>query len=243
MMITGQKPRSKSEMLKGLKPGFIKSKLTGRNTIKAEYPDGSIIVRYWDTDVVTINPDKSVILTSGGFMTKTTKERIEENTRIRIAQKNFIWYIVRNIHDGWPIHSGSLPLFYDGIHISESGKILSGIKKNPENVIREFKRDLKRLTDKITKENIPLPNAGDCWICGMDRAQHKATSDHLISHVKEGYLHGSLIVLCLELSGYNPGVHIQLKFVDSIRRCVRKVISDTCIPVLLNNPECYKDVE
>lgn len=246
MMITGEKPRSKSEILKGLKPGFIKSKLTGRNTIKAEYPDGSIIVRYWDTDVVTINPDKSVILTSGGFMTPTTKKRIEEFTRLRIRQENSIWYVIRNIHAGYPMTNDGLPLFYDGIHISDTGEILSGIRLNPEKTIKRFKKDLVKLANKITKENIQdyfKDTGGDCLICKFDLSAGKVTSDHLISHVQEGYMHGSLIWLCLKTAGHNPGVNVQPRFIDNIRRCVRKVISDTCIPVLLNNPECYKDVE
>lgn len=174
-------------------------------------------------------------------MTKTTKERIEEHTKIRIAQRNSIWYVIRNIHQYPSLKEfGTLPIFYDGITVSDDGKILSGIKLNPESVIKEFKKDLKKLTDKITKENIPLPDGGDCWICKFDLQSKKATCDHLMHHVTEGYLHGSLIWLCLELSGFKPGVHIQLKLVDNIRRSVRKVVSDACIPVLMNNPEIYK---
>ncbi len=99
MIIT--RNRIKSEMLTGVTPGFTSSKLIARNTIKAVYPDGTTIIRYMDTNVVTIHPDKSVTLNSGGFVTKTTKSRIEENTHLRIYQKNSIWYIVRNVHDGY----------------------------------------------------------------------------------------------------------------------------------------------
>jgi hypothetical protein len=241
MMITGER-RDKLTMLKGLKPGYTKTKLLERNTIKAWYPDGTTIIRYWDTDVVTINPDGSIVLKSGGFMTNTTKRRIEDNTKIRIIQRNSIWYICRNIHEYPSLKDfGSMPLFYDGIHISDDGKILSGIKVSSESVIKQFKKDLKKLTDKITKEHIPYPDAGDCLICRFDMAKQKATPDHLIAHVKEGYLHGSLIALCLNLCGFKPAVHMRLKFDDNIRRCVRKVISDACIPVILQNPEIYTE--
>lgn len=243
-MITGQKPRTKNEMMKGLKPGFVRSKLTGRNTIKAEYPDGSVIIRYWDTDVVTINPDKSIVLNSGGFMTKTTKERIEEFTRIRIMQKDSIWYIIRNIHNGYPLTNEGLPLFYDGIHISDDGKILSGVRVNPEKTVRQFKKDLTNLANMITKESLPgyfADMAGDCLICKFDLSSGKLTTDHLINHVKEKYMHGSLIALCLKNSGYGPGV-LSVRHVDLIRRAVRRVISDTCIPVIANNPSEYNEV-
>lgn len=240
MIITGEN-RTKSQMLTGIKHGYISSKKIARNTIKAQYPDGAVIIRYWDTNVVTINPDKSIVLNSGGFMTKTTKSRIEENTKIRIVQKNNIWYIVRNIHH-YPDRNefDSLPMFYDGIHISDNGTLLSEKRVLPENTIKRFKKDVKKLCSLITEDNIPLPSAGDCYICRFDLSSKKATSDHLIHHVKEQYLHGSLIWLCLELSGYNPEVHIRLKFLGNIRRCLRKVILNTCIPALLENPELYE---
>jgi hypothetical protein len=173
-------------------------------------------------------------------MTVTTKARIEENTKIRIAQQNNIWYIIRNVHE-YPNRNDfeALPLFYDGITISDNGEILTGKKVLNLDVIKQFKKDVNKLCDKITKGNIPLPNGGDCWICKFDIETKKATSDHLISHVKEGYMHGSLIWLCLELSGHNPSIHFQMRFTDTMRRCVRRVIQDTCIPVLLKYPNLY----
>jgi len=243
MIITGES-RTKQELLSGIKPGYITSKKIARNTVKVTYPDNTVIIRYWDTDVVTINPDKSIVLNSGGYATKTTKTRIEENTKIRIAQRNNIWYIIRNIHQ-YPENKdfGSLPLFYDGITISDKGSIISGLKITPDNTVKQFRKDLKKLVDKVTKDNIPLPDSGDCWICKFDLSAKKATSDHLISHVKEGYMHGSLIWLCLDLSGFKPGVHIQLKLVDNIKRCIRKVILETCLPVILENPGIYNTDE
>jgi hypothetical protein len=236
--------RNKAECLTGLSPGYISSKKIARNTVKVQYPNGTIIIRYMNTNVVTINPDKSIVLNSGGYMTVTTKARIEENTKIRIAQRNNIWYIIRNIHE-YPNRSDfeALPLFYDGITISDDGKILSGLKVVPDAIIKQFKKDLKKLCDKITKDNVPLPDSGDCFICRFDLASKKATSDHLISHVKECYMHGSLIWLCLELSGFNPGLHFQMRFIDTMKRSVRNVITSTCIPVLLKNPEIYAKEE
>jgi len=244
MMITGEN-RTKTRMLNGVIPGYASVKKIARNTIKLTYPNGTEIIRYWDTDVVTKNPDKSIILNSGGFMTKTTKTRIEENTKIRIVQRNNIWYIVRrNIHQ-YPENKDldTLPLFYDGIIISDTGDILSGKKILPDKTIKQFKKDVDKLCKMVTKDHIPLPDAGDCIICRVDIASKKASYDHLLSHVKEGYMHGSLIWLCLELSGFKPGVHIQLKMVDNIRRCIKRVIYDACIPVLLNTPEIYADYE
>lgn len=239
MQITGES-LNKDELLKGIEPGFISSKKIARNTVKAIYPDNTVIIRYWNTNVITINPDSSIVLNSGGYHTKTTKTRIEENTDLSVCQEKGIWYIWTNrSKPGARDHS----MFYDGITIDKNGKITSGIKVSPDKVINQFRKDTGKLVKMITKDNIPLPDSGDCLVCRFDLASHKATPDHLISHVREQYLHGSLIWLCLDLSGFNPRTHIQMKFDDNIRRCVRNVILNTCIPVLMENPELYNGID
>lgn len=39
---------------------------------------GRIIVRYHSTDVVTVEPDKRIVLNTGGWMTATTKLRMNQ---------------------------------------------------------------------------------------------------------------------------------------------------------------------
>lgn len=63
-----------------------------------------IAVRYHATDVVRIYPDGVYILNSGGYRTRTTKNRINEFSPARIYQHDFEWYLAPS----------DIP-FYDGM--------------------------------------------------------------------------------------------------------------------------------
>jgi hypothetical protein len=89
----------------------IAKKLSGRNTYKIDYPTTDAI-RFHDTDILVFESDH-VTLNSGGYFTKTTKERMNTYLPdgVYINQKDFQWYI----NDS---RDNSKKLFYDGITIS-----------------------------------------------------------------------------------------------------------------------------
>jgi len=59
---------------------------------------------------------------------------------------------------------------------------------------------INKFVKLITAKNLKPPSQGDCWFCLMHTQDGKslgeATGDksHLISHIREGYVMGSLIV-------------------------------------------------
>lgn len=60
--------------------------------------DGVIRVVYHNTNVVTVAPDKSVILYTGGYQTKTTKARMNQASHqfdlgYSVYQKDHDWYV------------------------------------------------------------------------------------------------------------------------------------------------------
>ena len=66
-----------------------------KTTVRTE--NNNRIVRYHNTDVVTFN-DKFIYLNNGGFMTNTTKVRInqtanEYNLWFKVYQKNYTWFV------------------------------------------------------------------------------------------------------------------------------------------------------
>src|SRR5665213_3455922 len=61
-----------------------------------------IALQLHQTDVVTMHPDGSITLDSGGWRTLTTKARINDHYNY-ISQRKGIWYL----HDG--------SLYYDGV--------------------------------------------------------------------------------------------------------------------------------
>ena len=45
------------------------------------------------TDVVTLHPDGSYTLRTGGWQTPTTKDRINEYSPARVSQRKFEWFV------------------------------------------------------------------------------------------------------------------------------------------------------
>ena len=74
--------------------------------------DGDLILlKYWNTAVLTFHPDGRVVVNSGGFRTKTTKRRINDHLEGRsIYQKKFDWFWDNGIpfEDGDIIKDGEL---------------------------------------------------------------------------------------------------------------------------------------
>jgi hypothetical protein len=92
------------------KKGKRKAKKVANNTLRIETEKGYII-RLHDTNILEFD-GKGYILDSGGFMTKTTKERLNEYLPepFYISQKNFEWFITIG-NDGEKIP------FFDGIKL------------------------------------------------------------------------------------------------------------------------------
>jgi hypothetical protein len=61
-------------------------------------PDGTLTVRYHNTDVVTVYPNGRIVLDAGGWFTPTTKTRMNQASNqlglgFTVFQKDFRWYV------------------------------------------------------------------------------------------------------------------------------------------------------
>lgn len=85
------------------------SKLAHNTTIRHE--GGDVIVRLHHTDILTVHPDDSFTLNTGGWETTTTKQRLNAllPRGYRIFSNSFKWYV--------STPSGEIP-FYDGMTLS-----------------------------------------------------------------------------------------------------------------------------
>jgi hypothetical protein len=221
-----QKP--KRELLKGT-TGVIKSKIIGCNTLELEYDNGNRAIRYHNTDVITMLPNGDTVLDSGGWLTYTTKERL--NRRYKVWSKNSVWYIEEPA-------TGNTLHFFDGITFDGCGKVKGEVKVIDEEKIKATKariRNYVRLADRL--KEIPFPDAGDCWSCMMQTKDGQSIGDafkdtsHLEMHLEEGYLHGSIIYNALKEKGYhNPAVIMQMGIKDSIKRALRTYLTKRLIP-------------
>jgi hypothetical protein len=183
--------RTKTEILEGVSD-ITESKIVARNTVRYKTSNGDTKFRLHRTDVVTLHRNGSVTLNTGGWNTLTTRDRINSYSPFRVGNSKG----VLSVHT--PV--GSFP-FGDTITIKKDGNPV-GIKKAQARAARvaAWHEKIKAFAKQLkTMESVPLPDAGDCWLCSMFKS---TDSDHLVSHVKENYMHGSLIVLAMRERGY-----------------------------------------
>lgn len=64
-----------------------------KHTVLYKIDNHTYGVRYHHTIVVKIHDDDTWTLDSGGWMTVTTKSRINEYSPARISQADFVWYL------------------------------------------------------------------------------------------------------------------------------------------------------
>lgn len=241
--------RTKADLMSGITKPIKKAKMfkNGRSTLEIEYEDGSYAVRYHDTDVFTRTAAGTIVLNSGGFRTVTTKERINGEIGqfgLSLYQRNSVWYMSR--HGNWD----SSILFYDGIEFSKDGELLSEVQELKEDKIKDIKKKIAKyvkLVDKCIEKNgsLPIPCGGDCWDCAMQTEDGKSwgdikgsDQDHLWSHMKEGYLHGSIIVNAMRERGYRDEQIRMFLYgssdymLETVKKCLRRYLKARLLPEL-----------
>lgn len=80
---------------KGKPTGQVGTYIKCYNTHYADESQWTVAVRYHNTNVVTYDGENNVLLNHGGWMTPTTKARINQYAPhgIQVFQKNFEWYV------------------------------------------------------------------------------------------------------------------------------------------------------
>jgi hypothetical protein len=176
----------------------------GNNTYLNPRDDGTIAVKYHETDVVIFHPDGSVVLDSGGWKTSTTKERLNAFSPAHVWQRNGIWYVKYG--------KETVP-FADGMTLHPGG-IINGAGKDPKAETRLRRKVFtysKKYVAALVVGEVSEPSTGDCWFCAMRTADKGETlgeafsdRDHILSHLEENYFVPSLIHTALERMGAAP---------------------------------------
>lgn len=183
------------------KLGKRPSRKLENNTYLEACPDGSIGVRLHATHVVKLYTDGTYELSSGGWKTLTTKERINSYAPVAVCQKKGRWYL-----------NGSD--FYDGIRVDSEGNIISEVVDSSAGDTVKRKVDkmvslyIKGFLEHIRTEGLEEPDAGDCWYCRMKDAKTGKSIggvDHLLSHFEDEYYVPSLLVNALAEKHGNVG--------------------------------------
>lgn len=188
---------SMKEQLSNIPYEIPEKKMIANNTVFYKDPFGNEYIRLHKTDVaIRINKDEIPVvrLDSGGFKTKTTKERINMAiTRFldlphKVVSDKGVWRIVGK---------GDDILFFDGIRVRNLNGTLEvvNIEESPgENDIRNLLNDLNKYTknfiEKFMNDEIPAPSNEDCFFCSMFP---NTSADHYQSHIYESYYVPSLL--------------------------------------------------
>lgn len=204
-------------------PISSKARIIARNTFRYETQDGREVIRLHFTDIVERLSGGRLRLNSGGFRTVTTKDRINtalSGSGYRLNQSKGVWTIQRN--------GESVP-FHDGMTLPDAFDSPAARKKAERQAekARKLKARIKAFVDATLPDGkpLPLPCSGDCWICKLFPGSHDST--HLAEHIRERYMHGSLIVLACRSAGYTDDrIRIEFSYphIRAVRRLVRNFL-------------------
>jgi hypothetical protein len=171
------------------------------NTYAERRSADRIAIRLHATDILLFDKSGRVMVTTGGWMTVTTKARLNEYLPggYRIWSTRGVWY--------WHNGTADKRVYTDGDSILPNGKLnLLGTADDA--------KDARKLRAKIAKyaklcaDKVPMspPSGGDCWGCYFKDENGKEAMgvDHLTSHMDEGYVVPSLVLSALKERGCTP---------------------------------------
>ena len=192
---------SAKEMLRKARKGT--KALCHMTTLRQE--GDSFVIRYHNTDVVTLNEDGTYILNSGGWYTPTTKDRINEYSPARIHQEKGLWY-----HKNGFMFTDKCKVDCDGFPIDSSLALTLITEKAKGKVDRMVSKYIKGFMAMLMETKVmPLPDSGDCWACLFVTAEGKTDCmgySHLLGHFEERYYVASLLANAIkEHYSDNPG--------------------------------------
>ena len=143
------------------------------------------IVQFHDTEILVTNKHGTACFT-GGWLTTTTKDRLNKFSPIgNFYSDKGVWYITTP--------TGTYP-FTEGCFIRHDGEVIYDedeveMNKYIRKLISSYIKKLKSL------DEIPRPSPGDCFVCKFPEP------NCILSHLEEGYIHGTLIINALRAAG------------------------------------------
>ncbi len=186
------------------------SKVIGLNTRIMRNEDGSIGVTLHSTEVVRFYPDnKTVEVTTGGWNTVTTRERLNRYLPggLYVSTMRGVCYVSSG---RW----GDRRLFVDGTKIVDGNidafPLPDGADKKANALRRKVSNYSKGYMKALRDGKVKVPGPGDCFYCGMvvtapekdkGKTLGEATrgTDHLDGHLKEEYYVPSLLARAIKI--------------------------------------------
>lgn len=161
------------------------------------------IVTYWKewTDPLHLIPTQEAIeLNSGGWMTLTTKERINQliPDYFRLWQQDKIWYLGKGYD---PVNSF---IFQDHVTLLPGGgQVVNAMPAEVFNHTKKLHKQVNKYVrdfmEALVSGQVPAPGAGDCFYCAMKTEKGETlgdatnNNDHLEAHLEENYFVPALL--------------------------------------------------
>lgn len=168
--------------------------------------DDVFCVKLHNTDVITIHGDNTQTLDSGGYFSKTTKDRLNTFSNASIFQKRGLWFIEQD---------GAEVAFFDGAKVDGFGNLVPGEVSAPdvkELLARKTILDhkVKKYIDGFVKDAVEnglgVPDLGDCLICRIYAENPDGIAEHdfehIFSHIEESYYTRTFLLLVIKSRGY-----------------------------------------
>lgn len=191
------------------KLGNRSSRKLANNTYLQRRDDNAIALRYHATDVLLFTP-KFVEYNSGGWFTYSTKDRMNYGP-VSISSDRGRWFVYPKTAAGLPDWNCGGYFYFDGIRVSNDGrKILKPTAPREISDNSAMKKEINAFVSSAIvalRESLPMPSGGDCWFCAMKDKDGKTlgdlgSTDHLIEHMREGYIVPSLLWNAISEAGY-----------------------------------------
>lgn len=191
-----------------MKYSTLNEQLTGRNkdnrklgnNTYAERRNGdAIAIRLHQTDILTFHADGRIVANTGGWKTRTTKDRLNQYLPDTISQHRGKW-TVRGLE------------FADGMTWHPDGTITGAASENDSKEETALRKEIDRYCKSLVAAlPLPTPGAGDCFYCqfteektALPLGEVSKNTDHLREHLKENYFVPSMVWRALEFCGCNP---------------------------------------
>lgn len=173
-------------------------------------------LRLHSTDVVAWRPNGDIVIDTGGWLTPTTKARINDalpgGFRLGSDKGRWVLYV-----GGWD--TSNKVYFADGLTIHEDGTVTGG--ETPTNAEREntanvkMRKDVGAFVKAITPEMIVSAwdnPGGDCFLCRFGE------TDCLSSHLEERYFHATLAYNAVKARGFRSPDTIMAMIYNAAKR-------------------------
>lgn len=190
------------------KLGSRDSRKVGNNTYLQRRGDGSIALKLHATDVLTFHADGRTVYQSGGYLTVTTKARMNEYGPLRLCTERGVWYVYPS-----PGNWDTRLVYADGLTVNGDGSISGqGTALDERGDKRAIKKYVAAYMAAFEAGEVPAPSWGDCWYCSIREINTGkplgevwgGQRDHIRGHFTKPYYVPSILARALELFGASP---------------------------------------